>query len=105
MKFSNPRLTATFAEWPSSKNGCVFTIESKPGKGVRCGRTTTGATKYSNYGQKMAIVDGDDGKTYILQYNFANFITVFRYDFKSEAAFFQHDAEYNEIMDLINQAA
>lgn len=87
VKFSNPRLRAEFTDWPmgGNKRGtCVFHAEFNPGKskGWRVGRTTTGKTKFHTYGGKCAIVDGDDGRTYILQIGtYANAITVSRSDF------------------------
>src|SRR5689334_15722734 len=84
--FSNPRLTATFTDWPlgGDKRGqCVFKVESGS-RGIRVSRVTTGKPKYSIYGGKAAIVDGDDGKTYILHLTlpvYGPFIKIMRHDF------------------------
>lgn len=70
--FSNPRLNATFTDWPlgGSKRGeCTFTVEKHPRKGSRILRTTTGKPKASTYSTLCAIVDAEDGKTYLLHYN------------------------------------
>lgn len=118
VKFSNPRLRAEFGDWPygGSKRGkCVFAAEFKEKKGWRVGRTTTGATKFTTYSGPVAIVDGDDGKTYILQSgNMYKAVTVSRSDFKnaeqgvvsdriqSSTAFADSaDSRYEELMGLI----
>lgn len=85
MIFSNPRLKAVIEDYPlgGNKRGqCTFEIEFKPGKGYRAVRTTTGKPKLHTYGGKAVIVDGDDGKTYILQHtNYGGFINISRWDF------------------------
>ena len=87
--FTNPRLSATFTDWPlgGSKRGtCVFTVTHKPGKGWRFERVTTGKPKCSTYGGLGAIVDGSDGRTYLLQKAGAfDFIKIMRSDFMSAA--------------------
>lgn len=75
-QFSNPRLSAEFPDWP---NGgftcqCKFAFEHHPSRGMRIVRTTTNKAggwckpKCDTYGGWGVIVDGADGKTYILQY-------------------------------------
>jgi hypothetical protein len=84
--FSNPRLKAVFDNWPmgGNKRGvATFAVEKHPTRGFRVGRTTTGKTKYDTYGGKAAIVDGDNGRTYILQLTGYGFIKVSRSDFMS----------------------
>jgi len=87
IKLSNPRLHAAFTDWPlgGNKRGtCVFHVEHKPGKGYRFTRVTTGKPKCSTYGRESAIVDGDDGRTYLIQrVNGFSFISVQRSDFMS----------------------
>lgn len=75
--FSNPRLRAEFSDWPiggSRRGKCVFNIEHKAGKGHRLTRVTenpkTGGwykPQVNTYGGEAAIVDGSDGRTYVLQ--------------------------------------
>ena len=87
LTFSNPRLRAEFTDWPlgGSKRGkCVFHTERKDKKGDRVGRTTTGKTKYSTYGGPVSLVDGSNGRTYILQKSppiYGHSIGVSRSDF------------------------
>ena len=85
IKFSNPRLHAEFTDWPlgGNKRGrCVFHVENGGKKGWRFTRVTTGKPKTATYGREGAIVDGEDGKTYLIQRAGAfNFITIKRHDF------------------------
>lgn len=86
IKFSNPRLEATFNDWPlgGSKRGvCVFKAERAAKKGTRIGRQTTGKPKFTTYHPMMAIVDGSNGRTYMLGTTFYGFITIIRSDFMS----------------------
>ncbi len=70
LTFSNPRLRAEFTDWPSGSKrvSCVFQVHAEGRKGERVSRTTTGKPKFTTYGKKMRIVDGSNGKTYLLQY-------------------------------------
>lgn len=115
MKFTNPRLHAEFTDWPlggNKRGSCVFHVENGGKKGFRVGRTTTGKTKFHTYHRQCAIVDGDNGKTYILQLalNF-DFVTISRSDFKNaeakevgKASVFPGDEQYQELRDLLTQA-
>ena len=70
--FSNPRLNASFSDWPlggSKRGNCTFTVETHPKRGQRVLRTTTGKPKASTYSTFCAIVDGSDGRTYLLHYS------------------------------------
>ena len=118
IQFSNPRLRAEITDYPlgGSKRGlCVFQAEHHPKRGWRVGRTTTGATKYSTYSRQVAIVDGSDGRTYILrQFNHGEAITVSASDFKDaawregngRASVFQSSEPelYTELLAMINKA-
>ena len=116
--FTNPRLQATFEDWPlgNRRGRCVFAVESKAGKGFRFTRTTTGKPKAHTYGGQAAIVDGSDGRTYLLQFaGLYDFIKVSRSDFmdadpkvvgdtvSSSAVFEQHE-RFIELKALIKQA-
>lgn len=84
IKFSNPRRRAEFTDWPngSKRVNCVFDMEFKLGKGWRFTRTTTGKPKTTTYGREGCVVDGEDGKTYLIQRaGQFNFINIFRSDF------------------------
>lgn len=86
--FSNPRLRAKFTDWPSGRNRvqCVFQVH-RAAKGWRVSRATTdkhGAwckPKLTTFAGHTCIVDGDDGKTYILEHaGQYDFITIRRSD-------------------------
>ncbi len=74
--YSNPRMEAVITDWPSGRHRttATFRIETHPTRGERGTRTTlhptTGkpnAAKTLTYASKARIVDGDDGKTYIIE--------------------------------------
>lgn len=77
IQFSNPRLSASFADWPlgGSKKGVAIFKVVVGRDGERVERVTTGKPKYSTYGTRCCIVDGSNGRTYLLiettQYNHA----------------------------------
>lgn len=109
--YSNPRMHAEFNDWPlgGSKRGrCVFNIEYAPKRGFRVTRTTTGKPKVKTYGGQACIVDGSDGRTYILQkapmqYGF---ITISRSDFMDEGTVWPdgNPESYAELDALIREA-
>ena len=106
VKFSNPRKLAVIEDYPigGSKRGrCTFEVESN-GKGERCLRTTSGRPKADTYARAVVIVDGDNGRTYILKYSdrYGQSITISRHDFmnasgeetgKVNSAYFTPDDE------------
>ena len=112
MKFSNPRTTAVFEDWPfggSQRCRMEFKIESHPTRGERCIRTSTtannrvGKPKKSTYSTMCRIVDGDDGKTYILEYNQVyRMIHVresnLKYSFKTA---YPGDPDYDELWKML----
>lgn len=117
IKFTNPRLAATFSDWPlgGSKRGrCNFIGDKHPKRGVRIGRQTTGKIKFTTYHPKMAIVDGSNGRTYILATTAYGFITIIRSNFMSppqdeieggHGVFPDKDsALYAELLALIDEA-
>ena len=76
MMYSNPRLDVTIADWPtgSHRTTAHFWIETHTSRGQRGMRQTahpiTGklaAPKKLTYARQARIVDGDDGRTYILE--------------------------------------
>jgi hypothetical protein len=91
LPFSNPRLVAEFNDWPIGGNHrgqCKFVVELGNKRGIRISRTTTDKNgawckpKFTTYGGPAVIVDGSDGKTYILQaVPIYNGIHVIRHDF------------------------
>lgn len=91
--YSNPRLEAVIENWPSGakRTTAHFKIEARPGKGERATRFTidpkTGqasAIKVLTFATKARIVDGDDGRIYIIEKSMAGFISVMRGDMKFE---------------------
>jgi hypothetical protein len=102
--YSNPRTSATIENWPSGSNRVTaqFSIESGK-KGERAVRVTTGAPKKLTFANKMRIVDGDDGRTYIAALTGYGHISVFHGDMKySKEAVFESDPRYPELRALFN---
>lgn len=72
LTFSNPRRSATFDDWPlgrDKRGPCAFAVEPHPKRGERVSRTTYGKPKFTTYAERFVIVDGSDGKTYLLAYS------------------------------------
>lgn len=117
MNFHNPRLRAEIPDWPmggSRRATCTFAVEHKPGKGWRFTKQTTGKPKTTTYAGKGCIVDGDDGKTYLLQHaGQFDFITIRSSDLLcADPSVLGHDHttqhgeedRFNTLMDLIEEA-
>jgi hypothetical protein len=69
IQFSNPRLSASFTDWPlggGRRGPCFFNVRTEK-RGARVERVTTGKPKYTTYGTRCCLVDGSNGRTYILQ--------------------------------------
>lgn len=85
LTYTNPRTGAEFNDWPlggSRRGYCKFHVEKHNKRGWRVGRTTTGKTKYHTYGGPACIVDGSDGRTYVLQHSGVyDAISIARSDF------------------------
>lgn len=100
--FSNPRLRAEIPDWPlgGDKRGlCVFQVERDPKRGVRISRTTFGKPKYTTYSLAGCIVDGSDGRTYLLKKSYG-MITIYRSDFKyAETTILGRHATVSETQD------
>lgn len=82
--YSNPRTHAVVANYPiggSKRGDAVFSIEVTT-RGERGVRVTTGKPKTLTYARKARIVDGDNGRTYIIELTSFGFISVMRGDFK-----------------------
>jgi hypothetical protein len=113
--FSNPRHEAIIPNWPlggNKRGSCTFRVEHHPTRGYRVGRTTTGKTKYHTYSSRVVIVDGSDGRTYILAGTIYGFIKVSRGDFMDAtqeiggpASVFEGDPRYNDLKALLNSVA
>lgn len=123
LPFINPRLVAEFNDWPiggGNRGFCKFAVEDNGKKGTRVSRTTMDLhgrickPKYTTYHGKSAIVEGSDGRTYILQrVDIYNGIKVSRSDFmdaqlpdigSSTVYRDSHPDLYNTFASLIEQA-
>ena len=104
-EYSNPRTEATIKDWPSGSKrvDARFYVESKPKFGERAVRVTTGAPKNGGYAAIVRIVDGDDGKTYILEHSpMYQHITVMKGDMKFQhEVIFERDARYASLLSLL----
>ena len=105
-KYSNPRTEAVIKDWPSGSKRVEarFYVETHPKRGQRAVRVTTGAPKKLTYAERVRIVDGDDGKTYILEHsrNYGH-ITVMGGCMKFQhEVIFERDARYASILALLN---
>lgn len=111
VKYSNPRTEALFSEWPIGFNfrgKCEFKVEENI-RGMRVSRRTTkkdgtwAKPKYTTYSSKWVIVDGDDGRTYLLSYSSAyGFITVTESNMQYQAAtFVEGDPMFEECFALL----
>lgn len=78
--YSNPRMSAVIDNWPIGRNKCTATFQIEDGgqKGQRAVRTTVGKPKKLTYATKARIVDGDDGRTYIVELAYHGGITVMK---------------------------
>jgi hypothetical protein len=103
MNYSNPRTEAVIEDWPSGKNRttATFTVERNPKRGERAVRVTVGKPKVLTFAKQARIVDGDDGKTYILE-NHGGFVRVMRgtMDYEAEQPIFPSNPRYAELMAL-----
>lgn len=76
MQYKNPCLTKTVEDWPSGRHRVLarFVIETHPTRGQRAARVThhpvsgrPSQPKTTTYARQARIVDGEDGRTYILE--------------------------------------
>ncbi len=113
-KLTNPRRKATIKDWPGGPAHFLVEHNSKrdPQNAERIMRTTTGKPKFTTYHRRMAIVDGDDGKTYLLGFTDYGFISVLQGNMKSCApwplrspgAIHKESPSYEEVSNLIEAA-
>jgi len=104
LTYSNPRLEAIIENWPSGNRRvtATFLVEVSD-RGERVSRTTTGAPKKLTYAKKARIVDGSDGRTYLLTLTVYGGITVYQSNMKFEQETVWAEAEperYNELLKL-----
>ena len=109
MKYTNPRTKAIIDDWPiggSARGTAIFTIEVHPTRGERCSRETEkkngtwGKPKRGTYSDRVRIMDGEDGRTYVVSHSSGyGMISVMRGDMKySEESFFRRDDVFEEIL-------
>ena len=114
LTYSNPRDAASFDNWPfgrTAKTLCTFAIETHGARGQRAVRTIidpkTGkacAPKTLTYAQRATIVDGSDGKTYILTRSSYGWITVFQSNMQfNEEHIAAHEPRFAEINALFTK--
>ncbi len=107
---SNPRMEVVIEDWPIGRQRCKawFAVESGP-RGERVSRRTenksrTGwnAPKYTTYATRTRIVDGDDGRTYIIK-DVGSHISVMRGDMKFSAGnIWPEDAQHADVLSLFD---
>lgn len=103
--YRNPRDRAEFPDWPlgGSKRGhCRFFVEKDPRRGERVGKVTTGKPKYTTYAPKWAIVDGDDGRTYLVCATPYGAVLVKKHDFMIHEYISSDDPRAQEVGALLN---
>lgn len=101
--YSNPRTSALVEDWPSGLRRVTakFWIEAVPGKGERAVRVTTGKPVKLTFARRMRIVDGDDGRTYIVCATNYGGVYIRRGDMKYDHESAHHpNPRYHELMEL-----
>lgn len=100
--YSNPRMSAEIPNWPSGGKRVTarFLIEVT-NKGERAVRKTTGRPYKLTYAKRMRIVDGDDGRTYIVRAHGHGMVSIMRGDMTHQHEITHHpDPRYTELMEL-----
>ena len=110
MQYSNPRTNATIEHWPTGRytTTAIFHIETHPKRGQRAVRVThhpiTGkpaAPKKLTFARQARIVDGDDGRTYILELRMYGSIHIMKGDMQySHEHIMVGDTRYADLLAL-----
>ena len=111
IQYSNPRIYTVIDRWPSGtrRTTATFFIETHPTRGERAVRVTidpkTGrenAPKALTYAKQVRIVDGDDGRTYLLERSLHyRSLTVMRGDMKFQEEYItETDVRYPALLAL-----
>lgn len=102
LTYSNPRMHATIADWPSGHKRVTARFEIEQAKkGERAARTTDGAPKKLTFAKLARIVDGSDGRTYIAEYTIYGHISIMRGDMKfQQETVHPTDPRYPAILEL-----
>ena len=108
--YFNPRNEVTIPNWPFGRlrTTAQFSVE-KTRAGERVVRTTvdpkTGkpcAPKKLAYAKIARIVDGSDGKTYLLMLTSSGFLNVFQSDMRlQEEAIFDRDERFLSLLEML----
>jgi len=103
MNLSNPRQEAVIEDWPIGRKRCTatFVVEDGGKKGQRVARTTTGKPKRTTYYQRVMIVDGDDGRTYVIARTMHNQMVVIPGTLKTTEYFYEGTPEHAMIKELL----
>lgn len=110
--YSNPRTVAVFEDWPYGqlRTRCTFQIEHVPGKGDRAVRTTVNPKngrinkpKLTTFASVARIVDGDDGRTYVLELvRGCSHLHVWQSDLQhDEEVIFPDNPRYYDLVNLL----
>ena len=110
MEYSNPRKKILFQDWPygNKRCKCLFIVEENKGR-ERATKTTTNPknnlwnkVKKATYSYGVLFMDGDDGRTYIV--NDTGFaISIFDSSMKLQHEYFgKEDERYDAIMHHFN---
>jgi hypothetical protein len=112
MQYSNPTMTLTVNDWPYGqyRTTATFLVETHPTRGERGTRTTvdpkTGRTskpKVLTFGRHARIVQGDDGRTYILVAT-GGHLSVMQSNMQfQQEAIFPSDARYGALLKMVTE--
>ena len=117
VQFSNPRLVSETNDWPSGgmRVYCRFSVEYNSKKGYRVSRVTANKhgvlckPKFTTYSGRCVIVDGDDGRTYILRdipdYGFISIEDSAFMSPQESSAFPGKDGRYEELKEIIDSVS
>jgi hypothetical protein len=100
---ATPSSLRQWPTWGSKRVEARFYVERHATRGDRAVRVTTGAPKKLTYAWAVRIVDGDDGKTYILEYSAPyRHVTVMQSNMKYQHEVI-HDSNprYEALLDLL----
>ena len=95
--------------WPVGSNKratAVFTHETKPKRGQRIVRVTTGKPKPSTYYLLVCLANGSDGKTHYIGLTQFGHLAVMSCDMKhSDFSVFRGDPNYDEYLGKLREVA
>lgn len=109
--YTNPRKSVTIEDWPYGQQRTKVTFEiDANNRGERCIRTTinpkTGRPtkpKAATYSPLVRLVDGSDGRIYIMSYTEYGFIKVMQGNMKFEhEVIHRDDSRFAELVTLLH---